>query len=156
MNILRELNNLTVAELDRVIETAKGLRQFASTGRPAAAQATTLESYDYVLAVACGVCMQLGKDLRTPSVAKRMQSYKAFQREIPTVSSFIQTFAPTRDLEVAVLRLAYTHMATEWSYGLARMLSATALIPRALGEIFPGYYQAGLMSIPIRRLRGGG
>ena len=153
------LSKLTVEQLAEVAKLTKGLKQVAPTEAErrrfvaSYAQGGT-DSHDYVLSVICEVCKELGRDLREVSIAKRNRAYSTFQEAVPAVAARIKAFAPNRTYEMAILRAAYRHMAIEYDYGLALLMSNTARVPAMLDEMFPGYYQLGLMSIVVNKLKG--
>lgn len=153
------LNKLTVEQLDVLIRAAKAKKQFAKTGREqllseAGAGRAGTDPHDYVLGVICDVCRELGRDLREVAIAKRNSAYSSFRAAVPAVAAHVKQFAPNRTYEMAIFRAAYRHMAVEYDYGLALLMSNTARVPSMLDEMYPGYYQAGLMSLVIGKLKG--
>lgn len=161
--ILEHLTYLTVEELDVVISKAKALRQFAKTGESGLLSAPVesadpvpvrAHSTDYVLAILCQVCKDMGRDTRGVAQAKRSSMYASFQKAVPDVIKFIQQHVRNRAVETALLKLAYRHMAEEGGWGLVQLMARTHSIPSAIDAIFPGYYRAGLMPIAMQRLEG--
>jgi hypothetical protein len=159
MNIKEVIRDLTKEELEDLIKFAKSQKQLAPTNRERIRYKASYtpaggDPYDYVLKVACEVCKELGRDLREVTIAKRNSAYPTFKEAVPAVVEHIKQFAPNRTYETAIFRLAYRHMAIEHDFGLALMLAQTSQVPAMLDEMFPGYYQAGLMSLVIGRLKG--
>lgn len=155
--ILDQLVDLSVEELDEVIKAARALKPLARSGSDrttltAAVQGAGTDPYDYVLAVICQVCRDHGLDLRGVAQAKKCSTYPTFQRTIPYVAEWVQGFVSNRAVEVALLKLIYEHLAETRRFNLSRMLSHTSSIPQALDEIFPGYYQTGMLPVAVRKL----
>jgi hypothetical protein len=160
MDILEQLTKLTREELDTVIKQARMLRSIA----PTAAQKTVssmsslaagTDPYDYVVAIICDICKARGSDIRDVAAAKRIGTYATFRSAIPHVVDYIKSVAPDRGHQRVILRMGYTYLAEEHSAGLSQMLSMTSQVPAVLCSMFPGYYQAGLMSVVTRRLGSG-
>lgn len=156
--LVQTLNKLTAEQLAEVVKLAKGLKNVAPTEHErkrfmaSYAKAGT-DPHDYVLATICGVCRELGRDLREVAIAKRNKAYSAFKDAVPAVVAHVREFAPNRTVETAILRRVYRHMAIEYDYGLALLMSNTVRVPAMLDEMYPGYYQLGLMSLVVNKLK---
>jgi hypothetical protein len=157
-NILGHLATLTTAELDEVIRHAKALKQFAAVGAHGAHTATIslkrgTDPYDWVLGVCASVCQEQGLSMLDVEALKASRVYKAgFRVPIVAVHQHVATFAKGRLRQRVVYRLAYRHMVARYHWGPTRMVASTAQIPHLLDEMLPGYYQAGLMDMAVKRM----
>lgn len=156
-----QLAHMTVEELDEVIRTAQGLRQFAvggvSQGATTAGNAHRgTDPYDFVLGALAEACKRRGVAVLPVEGLKQSRLYKrGFREAIVPVHEFITSFAKGRQRQHAVYRLAYGHMIERYKWGAVRMLGSTSLVPRMLDEMLPGYYQAGLMLMVMERMADG-
>jgi len=158
ISILNQLAGLSATELDEVIKHAKGLKQFAAAtpqlaaiGNPSLKRGT--DEYDWILGECANVCRAKGLSMLDVEALKASRLYKSgFRVPIVAVHAHVETFAKGRLWQRAVYRLAYEHMAERYRWGPPRMVASTAMIPRMLDEMLPGYYQAGLMNIAMRRM----
>jgi len=160
-NVVNHLIGLSATELDEVIKRAKALKQFA----PATPQLAALsngstkrgtDEYDWILGECANVCRAQGLSMLDVEALKASRLYKSgFRVPIVAVHAHIESFTKDRMRQRVVYRLAYKHMAERYRWGPPRMVASTALIPRMLDEMLPGYYQAGLMDVATRRLMHG-
>lgn len=159
-SLVAQLAALSQEQLDDAIAAAKAMRQFSNQPINAAAmgvRAMGTHPYDYVLAVACKVCNDLGLDLRSVARAKQLRAYSAFCKDVPDVVTFFEQLGCQNRGEVKLLfEFCYRHMATERDWlgpALTMLLNKTCEIPAVIDRMFPGYYQAGLMHVVMVKLR---
>lgn len=152
-NILSQLAGLSGAELDEVIKYAKALKSNGFITTPPTSTKRGTDDYDWILGECANVCRAQGLSMLDVEALKASRLYKSgFRTPIVTVHAHIETFAKGRMRQRVVYRWAYEHMVARYHWGPPRMVASTALIPRMLDEMLPGYYRAGLMDIAMRRV----
>ena len=148
------LGGMSKEELEQVIKHAKAVKQFAhhdGEQAPVIAQAGT-DPHDYVLAIICDVCRKHGIDLRGVAQAKQLRIYPTFRRHVAIVVKHLKAHTRNKAVECALLRLIYEHMALSNGWGLPMLMARTLQLPLMLDEIFPGYYDGGLLHIAVEQL----